>query len=55
MAEQPVEPAVTAPADTAQLFQFDLDSAPTIEATPATPEAPMVEEPAMAAVVGNRG
>ncbi|WP_104484198.1 fimbrial protein FimV [Acinetobacter indicus] len=50
VAEQPVEPAVTAPADTAPLFQFDLDSAPTIEATPATPEAPMVEEPAMAAV-----
>lgn len=50
VAEQPVEPAVTAPADTAPLFQFDLDSAPTIEATPAAPEAPMVEEPAMAAV-----
>ncbi|MGA6878925.1 fimbrial protein FimV [Acinetobacter sp. AND/436] len=50
VAEQPVEPAVTAPADTAPLFQFDLDSAPTIEATPATPEAPMVEEPAIAAV-----
>ncbi|WP_180046324.1 MULTISPECIES: fimbrial protein FimV [unclassified Acinetobacter] len=50
VAEQPVEPAVTAPTDTAPLFQFDLDSAPTIEATPATPEAPMVEEPAMAAV-----
>lgn len=50
VAEQPVEPAVTAPADTAPLFQFDLDSAPTIEATPATPKAPMVEEPAMAAV-----
>src|SRR5690554_139453 len=52
VAEQPVEPAVTAPADTAPLFQFDLDSAPTIEATPAAaPEASMVEEPAMAAVV----
>ncbi|MDM1771401.1 MULTISPECIES: fimbrial protein FimV [Acinetobacter] len=50
VAEQPVEPAVTAPADTAPLFQFDLDSAPTIEATPAAPEAPMVEEPAIAAV-----
>ncbi|WP_104510223.1 fimbrial protein FimV [Acinetobacter indicus] len=51
VAEQPVEPAVTAPADTAPLFQFDLDSAPTIEATPAAaPEASMVEEPAMAAV-----
>lgn len=50
VAEQPVEPAVTAPADTAPLFQFDLDSAPTIEATPAVPEAPMVEEPAIAAV-----
>ncbi|WP_374855313.1 fimbrial protein FimV [Acinetobacter indicus] len=51
VAEQPVEPAVTAPVDTAPLFQFDLDSAPTIEATPAAaPEASMVEEPAMAAV-----
>ncbi len=50
VAEQPVEPTVTAPADTAPLFQFDLDSTPTIEATPATPEAPMVEEPAIAAV-----
>ncbi|QIC78024.1 fimbrial protein FimV [Acinetobacter indicus] len=50
VAEQLVEPAVTAPADTAPLFQFDLDSAPTIEATPAAPEAPMVEEPAIAAV-----
>lgn len=51
VAEQPIEPAVTAPVDTAPLFQFDLDSAPTIEATPAAaPEASMVEEPAMAAV-----
>ncbi|WP_168417214.1 fimbrial protein FimV [Acinetobacter indicus] len=51
VAEQPVEPAVTAPVDTAPLFQFDLDSAPTIEATPAAaPEASMAEEPAMAAV-----
>lgn len=50
VAEQPVEPAVTAPADTAPLFQFNLDSAPTIEATPAAPEAPMVEEPAMVTV-----
>lgn len=51
VAEQPVEPAVTTPAYTAPLFQFDLDSAPTIEATPAAaPEAPMVEEPAIAAV-----
>lgn len=51
VAEQPVEPAVTAPADTTPLFQFDLDSAPTIEATPAAaPETPVAEEPAIVAV-----